>query len=130
MLSFIWTDSSHPSKSPTAVDLSKKLSQTGIKCIPLDEILVKLPDNSSMNFSAFGLLKRVSGKRHPRTLNGLRTRFKRKGGVGSNPREGMDTRKCIVPLQHRGTLNSRRAASPLVRLMEREEEKWEDSDHI
>ncbi|GFU18194.1 hypothetical protein TNCV_2033441 [Trichonephila clavipes] len=32
-----------------------------------------------------------------------------------------DVCKCIVPLRHGGTLNSRRAASPLVRLVEEEE---------
>ncbi|GFW15475.1 hypothetical protein TNCV_4656151 [Trichonephila clavipes] len=31
----------------------------------------------------------------------------------------MDVCKCIVPSRHGGTLNSRRAASPLVRLIER-----------
>ncbi|GFV99102.1 uncharacterized protein TNCV_1510781 [Trichonephila clavipes] len=30
----------------------------------------------------------------------------------------MDACKCIVPLRHGGTLNSRRAASPLVCLVE------------
>ncbi|GFU21534.1 uncharacterized protein TNCV_3827391 [Trichonephila clavipes] len=40
----------------------------------------------------------------------------------------MDVCKCIVPAQHGGTLNSRRAASPLVRLVEGEE-RWEASDH-
>ncbi|GFT91254.1 uncharacterized protein TNCV_4044791 [Trichonephila clavipes] len=34
----------------------------------------------------------------------------------------------IVPPRHGGTLNSRRAASPLVRLVE-EEERWEAPDH-
>ncbi|GFU29371.1 hypothetical protein TNCV_1239781 [Trichonephila clavipes] len=38
-------------------------------------------------------------------------------GLGSNPGEGMDTCKCIVPSRHGGTLNSGRAASPLVRLV-------------
>ncbi|GFS54911.1 uncharacterized protein TNCV_3576251 [Trichonephila clavipes] len=33
-----------------------------------------------------------------------------------------------LPAQHGGTLNSRRAASPLVRLVEGEE-RWETSDH-
>ncbi|GFT72676.1 hypothetical protein TNCV_755811 [Trichonephila clavipes] len=33
----------------------------------------------------------------------------------------MDVCKCVGPLQHEGTLNSRRAASPLVRLVEGEE---------
>ncbi|GFU73113.1 uncharacterized protein TNCV_1354041 [Trichonephila clavipes] len=41
--------------------------------------------------------------------------------LGSNPGEDMDVRKCIVPSRHGGTLNSRRAASPLVRLVEGEE---------
>ncbi|GFV85779.1 cullin-4A [Trichonephila clavipes] len=45
--------------------------------------------------------------------------------LGSNPGEGRDVCKCIVPLRHGGTQNSRRAASPLVRL---EEEWWEASD--
>ncbi|GFT90771.1 uncharacterized protein TNCV_2777531 [Trichonephila clavipes] len=38
----------------------------------------------------------------------------------------MDVCKCIVPLRHGGTLNSRQSASPLVRLGE---ERWESSDH-
>ncbi|GFW93870.1 RNase H domain-containing protein [Trichonephila clavipes] len=36
-------------------------------------------------------------------------------GLGSNPGEDMDVYKCIVPSPHGGALNSRRAASPLVR---------------
>ncbi|GFY23426.1 hypothetical protein TNCV_3941191 [Trichonephila clavipes] len=36
----------------------------------------------------------------------------------------MDACKCIVPLRHGGALNSRQAASPLVRWMEGEE-RWE-----
>ncbi|GFW65077.1 uncharacterized protein TNCV_393431 [Trichonephila clavipes] len=48
--------------------------------------------------------------------------------VGSNPGEDMDACKCIVPLRHGDILNSRRATSPLVRLVEAEE-KWEASDH-
>ncbi|GFV56396.1 uncharacterized protein TNCV_855491 [Trichonephila clavipes] len=40
----------------------------------------------------------------------------------------MDVCKCIVPSRQGGTLNSRRAASPLVRLVE-EEERWEAPDH-
>ncbi|GFT29656.1 hypothetical protein TNCV_4890841 [Trichonephila clavipes] len=32
-------------------------------------------------------------------------------GLGSNPGEDMDVYKCIVPLRHGGTLNSRRDAS-------------------
>ncbi|GFU69639.1 transposable element Tcb1 transposase [Trichonephila clavipes] len=35
----------------------------------------------------------------------------------------MDVCKCIVPLPHGGTLNCRRATSPLVRLVEGEERK-------
>ncbi|GFW72974.1 hypothetical protein TNCV_830971 [Trichonephila clavipes] len=44
--------------------------------------------------------------------------------MGSNSGEGMDTCKCIVPSWHGGTVNSRRAASPLVRWVE-VEERWE-----
>ncbi|GFW04179.1 uncharacterized protein TNCV_2669441 [Trichonephila clavipes] len=40
----------------------------------------------------------------------------------------MDVCKCIVPLRQRGTLNSHRAACPLVRLI-KGEEKWNASDH-
>ncbi|GFW73104.1 uncharacterized protein TNCV_832231 [Trichonephila clavipes] len=48
--------------------------------------------------------------------------------LGSNPGEDMDVCKCIVPSRHGGTLNSRRAASPLVRWVEGEE-RWEAPDH-
>ncbi|GFY34659.1 uncharacterized protein TNCV_1373501 [Trichonephila clavipes] len=40
----------------------------------------------------------------------------------------MDVCKCIVSLRKGGTLNSRRAASHLVRLVEGEE-RWEAPDH-
>ncbi|GFU18236.1 hypothetical protein TNCV_1389021 [Trichonephila clavipes] len=40
----------------------------------------------------------------------------------------MDVCKCIVPLRQGGTLNSRRAVSPLVRLVEGEE-RWDATDH-
>ncbi|GFV83120.1 uncharacterized protein TNCV_2802461 [Trichonephila clavipes] len=36
--------------------------------------------------------------------------------------------KCLVPLRHGGTLNSRRAASPLVWLVEGED-RWEAPGH-
>ncbi|GFV70050.1 uncharacterized protein TNCV_2585631 [Trichonephila clavipes] len=49
-------------------------------------------------------------------------------GLGSNPGEDTDVCKCIVPARDGGTLNSRRAASLLVRLVEGEE-RWESSDH-
>ncbi|GFV08203.1 uncharacterized protein TNCV_326381 [Trichonephila clavipes] len=49
-------------------------------------------------------------------------------GLGSNPGEDMDICKCIVPSRHGSTLNSHRAASSLVTLMEGEE-KWEAPDH-
>ncbi|GFW57896.1 uncharacterized protein TNCV_1418431 [Trichonephila clavipes] len=41
----------------------------------------------------------------------------RNTGLGSNLREDMDVCKCIEPSRHRGTLNSRRATCPLVRLV-------------
>ncbi|GFW67085.1 transposable element Tc3 transposase [Trichonephila clavipes] len=41
----------------------------------------------------------------------------------------MDVCKCIVRLRHGGTLNSRRALSPLVRLVAGEE-RWEVSGHL
>ncbi|GFX83673.1 hypothetical protein TNCV_349371 [Trichonephila clavipes] len=42
-------------------------------------------------------------------------------GLVSNPREGIDYCKYIVPLRHRVTLNSHRVASPLMRLVKMEE---------
>ncbi|GFU00194.1 uncharacterized protein TNCV_801731 [Trichonephila clavipes] len=39
-------------------------------------------------------------------------------GLGSNPGEDLDVCKCIVPSRQGDILNSRRAASPLVRLVE------------
>ncbi|GFW53778.1 hypothetical protein TNCV_3938721 [Trichonephila clavipes] len=38
--------------------------------------------------------------------------------TGFESREDMDVCKCIVPLRHESTLNSRRAANPPVRLVE------------
>ncbi|GFW21347.1 uncharacterized protein TNCV_1531721 [Trichonephila clavipes] len=49
--------------------------------------------------------------------------------VGTRFGDDMDVFKCIVPLRHRGTLNSRRAASPLVWLVEGEERR-DASDHL
>ncbi|GFS70000.1 uncharacterized protein TNCV_747821 [Trichonephila clavipes] len=48
--------------------------------------------------------------------------------MGSDPGEDVNTCKCIGPAWHGGTLNSRRAASPLVRSVEGKE-RWEASDH-
>ncbi|GFU75863.1 hypothetical protein TNCV_1653211 [Trichonephila clavipes] len=42
-------------------------------------------------------------------------------GTGFDSGEDMDFCKCIVPSRHRSTLNSRRAANPLVRLVDGEE---------
>ncbi|GFY26385.1 hypothetical protein TNCV_25821 [Trichonephila clavipes] len=52
-------------------------------------------------------------------------------GLDSNPGEDMDVCKCLVPSRHEGTSNSRRAASPLVRLVEEEERYGQpcDVDH-
>ncbi|GFV57104.1 uncharacterized protein TNCV_3530531 [Trichonephila clavipes] len=41
-----------------------------------------------------------------------------------NPGEDMDVCKCIVPSRHEDTQNSRRTASPLVRLVAGDE-RWE-----
>ncbi|GFW42297.1 uncharacterized protein TNCV_1207501 [Trichonephila clavipes] len=49
-------------------------------------------------------------------------------GLGSNPGEDMDVCKCIVPSRHWVTLNSRRARSHLVRLVEGEK-RWKVSNH-
>ncbi|GFX76269.1 uncharacterized protein TNCV_4036701 [Trichonephila clavipes] len=55
----------------TAADLAKKEPETGITCIPTEEIPVISTGASPMDFCAFSLLKRASGKRPPRTLNRL-----------------------------------------------------------
>ncbi|GFV47017.1 hypothetical protein TNCV_2699111 [Trichonephila clavipes] len=51
----------------------------------------------------------------------------RRNGLGSNPGEGMGASKYIVSSWHGGTLNSRRATSSLVRLVEGED-RWEAPD--
>ncbi|GFX72720.1 hypothetical protein TNCV_4063151 [Trichonephila clavipes] len=48
-------------------------------------------------------------------------------GLSLNAGEDMDICKCIVPSRHVGTLNSHRAASLLVRLVEGVE-RWETFD--
>ncbi|GFX91644.1 uncharacterized protein TNCV_3682301 [Trichonephila clavipes] len=50
-------------------------------------------------------------------------------GLGLNSGEVMDACKCIVPSWHGSTLNSRRAASPLMRVVEGKE-KWEISNNL
>ncbi|GFV48371.1 uncharacterized protein TNCV_2512711 [Trichonephila clavipes] len=49
---------------------------------------------------------------------------RRRQGLGLNPGEDMDVCKCIMPLRYGGILNSHRAASPLVWLVEGKE-RWE-----
>ncbi|GFW11680.1 hypothetical protein TNCV_43151 [Trichonephila clavipes] len=49
-------------------------------------------------------------------------------GLGSKPGEDRDICKCIVPSWHGSTINNRRAACPLVRLVEGEE-RWEAPDY-
>ncbi|GFW44393.1 uncharacterized protein TNCV_1748221 [Trichonephila clavipes] len=49
-------------------------------------------------------------------------------GIGIESRRRHGFYKCIVPSRHGGTLNSRRAACPLVRLVEGEE-RWEALGH-
>ncbi|GFW86040.1 hypothetical protein TNCV_1968481 [Trichonephila clavipes] len=71
--------SNHKSKS-TAAYLAKKDTETVIKCFPFDEIRVKSPYASVMNFCAFGLLKRTLEKWHLRTHRmDFGKRFKRNG---------------------------------------------------
>ncbi|GFV07474.1 uncharacterized protein TNCV_1738291 [Trichonephila clavipes] len=52
----------------------------------------------------------------------------RSQGLGSNLGQDMNVCKCIVPSRPGGTLNSRRAASLRVRLVEGEE-RWEATHH-
>ncbi|GFX01165.1 uncharacterized protein TNCV_4581311 [Trichonephila clavipes] len=50
-------------------------------------------------------------------------------GPGSNPEEGMDVCKYIVPVRHGSTPNGLRATRHLVRLVEGKL-RWETSDHL
>ncbi|GFX03629.1 uncharacterized protein TNCV_2112011 [Trichonephila clavipes] len=74
---------------------------------------IRIPNTSIANKTAYFQESGLSG---PRVTS------------GSNPGEDMDVCKCIMPSRHVGTLNSRRAASHLVRLVEGEE-RWEAPDH-
>ncbi|GFV51817.1 uncharacterized protein TNCV_1321731 [Trichonephila clavipes] len=65
------------------------------------------------------------GKLNLRWIDGLE---KNLIGPGSNPGEDMNVCKCIVILRHGGTLNSGRAASSLLWLVEGEE-RWEAPGH-
>ncbi|GFX82722.1 uncharacterized protein TNCV_1193971 [Trichonephila clavipes] len=49
-------------------------------------------------------------------------------GAGFEPQRGIDVCKCIAPSRLEGTLNSRRAASPLMRLVI-DEKRCEAPDH-
>ncbi|GFT17425.1 hypothetical protein TNCV_4806841 [Trichonephila clavipes] len=52
-------------------------------------------------------------------LQGLRqTNYAFEKAKSSNPGGGMDVGKCIVSSRYGGTLNSHRAANPLVKLVE------------
>jgi len=62
--------SSHTAAS-TRLYMEQMQDETGIHSIPFDDIPVKSPDASPMDFCAFGLLKRALGSRRPRTLSGL-----------------------------------------------------------
>ncbi|GFW73009.1 hypothetical protein TNCV_831301 [Trichonephila clavipes] len=60
-------------------------------------------------FHSFGVVRMPRGDRWA------------KKGLSSNPGEGMDISKCIIPLRHGNTLHSRPAASFIARLVEGEE---------
>lgn len=62
--------SSHTSRSTVAY-LQQLHQETGIRAIPFEDIPVKSPDASPMDFCAFGLLKRALASRRPRSLSGL-----------------------------------------------------------
>ena len=61
---------SHASK-PTSIFFEKIRNETKIKTIPFKWISPKFPDVFSMGYCAFGLLKRVIFKRHPKILDRL-----------------------------------------------------------
>lgn len=58
---------SHTSKS-TATYLKKEKPKKGVKCVPFQDIFVKLLHASYMNISAFDLLKQAFGRCQSRTL--------------------------------------------------------------
>lgn len=51
--------------------LVRKESETGIMCIPFNDISVKSDNDSAMGFCIFGLLMRVIGIQHLITMNGF-----------------------------------------------------------
>lgn len=62
--------SSHTSKSTRAY-LTRMEEETGIRAIPFEDIPVKSPDASPMDFCGFGLLKSGLSSRRPITIDGL-----------------------------------------------------------
>ncbi|GFW53756.1 uncharacterized protein TNCV_3938501 [Trichonephila clavipes] len=64
----------------------------------------------------------------PIQYSGITTLAAVRLGLSLNPGEDMDVCKCIVPSRCGGTLNSRQATRPLVRLVEGEK-RWEAPNH-
>jgi hypothetical protein len=62
--------SSHTSRSSLAFYREME-EATGIQAIPFNEVPVKSPDASPMDYCGFGLLKRALGKRRVTTMDGL-----------------------------------------------------------
>ncbi|GFW96961.1 uncharacterized protein TNCV_4801741 [Trichonephila clavipes] len=69
-----------------------------------------------------------STRLHVAYYQGLVTLIAVPWGLGLNHGEGIDVCKCIESLRHEGTLNSRRAAIPILNLVEGEE-RWEVPDY-
>ncbi|GFT15769.1 hypothetical protein TNCV_4943191 [Trichonephila clavipes] len=73
------------------------------------------------------LLREEKGEREscrPSGIKGIKVSDAVPKGLGLNPGEDMDVFICTVPSRHEGTLNSRRAASHLVRLMAGDERSY------
>ncbi|GFT69591.1 HTH_Tnp_Tc3_2 domain-containing protein [Trichonephila clavipes] len=98
----------------------------------LAQIITQLNDDASRKVNKRIVQRSLHGmhfgSRRPTRVPLLNARYRVAclvRGLGSNPREGRNICKCIVPSRHGDILNSRRAANPLVRLTE-QEERWID----
>ncbi|GFX67585.1 hypothetical protein TNCV_3933271 [Trichonephila clavipes] len=87
------------------------------------KVIMIVPDGNWQTFKA-EILAEVKRTIHS-TLEKVREFSISRSTVSQQPHPGedMDVCKCIVPLRHGDTLNSRRAASPLVKMEEGEERK-------
>ncbi|GFW17138.1 hypothetical protein TNCV_2762621 [Trichonephila clavipes] len=93
--------------------------------INFKQVDVLLDTGSSVNIIPKIIISQIKGYHN---VEYIKTKIATINGeievLDSNPGNDKVVCKCIVPSRHRGTLNSRQAASPLVRLVARDV-RWE-----